>query len=201
MSRAVWKWSLLCVLLIVAIWQSGMVLTFRIIEFPGEVFTSGYNLAGMPIWMAWLMVIMSSLVAVICEETGYRGYMQVPLESRYGPIAAIVLISILFLIIHLQQVWAPSLLVHLFALSVLLGIVAYTSGSLIPGMVAHFGLDIFNFSYWWTDIAGQYDHRPISETGMDDHFFIWGIFFLLSVVLFFWTIRKTKAARGKERVY
>ena len=198
MPWPVWKWSLLCALLIVAIWQSSLVVTFRIINISGDVFTVGYNLTGLPIWIAWLMVIMSSLVAGICEETGYRGYMQVPLESRYGPIASIVLVSTLFLIIHLQQVWAPPLLLHLFALSVLLGILAYTSDSLIPGIVAHFELDIFNFSYWWTDIAGHYDYRPISETAIDSHFIIWISFFIISLVLFFWAIRKTKAAQREE---
>jgi membrane protease YdiL (CAAX protease family) len=198
MPRAAWKWSLFSALLIVTIWQSGLIVTFRIIEFPGDEFTAGYKLAPMPIWIAWLMIIMSSLVAGICEETGYRGYMQVPLESRYGPVVAISLVSILFLIVHLQQVWARPLLLHLFVLGVLLGILAYISGSLIPGIIAHFGLDIFNFSYWWTDIAGQYDHRPVSETGIDVHFIVWGLIFLISVLLFFWAIRMTKAARGEE---
>ncbi len=75
MSAAVWKWSLAAAMLIVVVWQSGMVLTFRIIEFPAEAFAAGYNLEAIPLWLAWLMVIMFSLVAGICEETGYRGYM------------------------------------------------------------------------------------------------------------------------------
>lgn len=190
LSEDVWKWGLLAAILIVALWQSGLVLTFRIIEYPQEVMVGSYDLAGMPVWVAWLMVIMASLVAGICEETGYRGYMQVPLENRYGPVPAIVLVSLLFLIIHLQQVWAAPLLLHLFALSVLLGILAYASGSLIPSIVAHFGLDIFNFSYWWTDLAGRYDRQPLAETGIDAHFLIWGLLFIFSVILFLWTIRK-----------
>jgi membrane protease YdiL (CAAX protease family) len=94
MSAAVWKWGLAAAMLIVVIWQSGMVLTFRIVEFPAEAFTAGYNLEARPLWLAWLMVIMSSLVAGICEETGYRGYMQVPLEERYSPGVAITIVSI-----------------------------------------------------------------------------------------------------------
>jgi membrane protease YdiL (CAAX protease family) len=190
LTADIWKWGLLSALLIVAIWQSGIVLTFRIIEFPGDVLTSGYDLTGLPLWIAWLMIIMSSMVAGICEETGYRGYMQVPLENRYGPGASIVLVSILFLVIHLQQVWAPPLLLHLFGLSVLLGILAYASGSIIPSIVAHFSLDIINFSYWWTDLAGRYTQRPIVETGVDAHFLAWGLFFIVSLGLFFWAIRK-----------
>ena len=195
MSAAVWKWGLAAAMLIVVIWQSGMVLTFRIVEFPAEAFTAGYNLEAIPLWLAWLMVIMSSLVAGICEETGYRGYMQVPLEERYSPGVAITIISIMFLVIHLQQVWAPPVLFHLFALSVLLGILAYASGSLIPGIIAHTSLDIFNFSYWWTDVAGTFDKRPITETGIDSHFVVWVLILVASVALFSWAARKTLAAR------
>ena len=198
LSVDIWKWGLFSALLIVIIWQSGIVVTFRIIEFPDDVLTAGYDLTGMPLWVAWLMVIMSSLVAGICEETGYRGYMQSPLESRYGPGASILLVSILFLVIHLQQVWAPPLLLHLFALSVLLGILAYASGSLIPGIVAHFCLDIINFSYWWTDLAGRYYQRPINQTGVDGHFLAWGMLFVVSVGLFFWSIRKTIRVRPQS---
>jgi len=182
-------------MLIVAVWQSGMVLTFRIIEFPTESFTAGYDLESMPLLLAWLMVIVSSLVAGICEETGYRGTMQVPLEERYHPGVAITIVSSMFLVIHLQQAWAPPVLFHLFALSVLLGIIAYASGSLIPGMIAHAGLDTFNFSYWWTDVAGTFDRRPLTETGIDAHFVVWILILVASVVLFYWAARKTLAAR------
>lgn len=198
MPAAVWKWGLVAAILIVAIWQSGMVLTFRIIEYPTEAFTAGYNLEAMPIWLAWLMVIMSSMVAGICEETGFRGYGQVPLEERFGPGIAITIVSIMFLIVHLQQVWAPTVLFHLLSLSVLLGILAYVSGSLLPSIVAHTSLDIFNFSYWWTDIAGKFDKRPLAETGIDAHFILWMLTFLASVVLFSWAVSKTLAAHRQK---
>jgi membrane protease YdiL (CAAX protease family) len=195
MSRKTWQWSLLCALLIVALWQSSLVIAFRLIEFPGDVLTAGYNITGLPIWIAWLTVIMAALVAGICEETGYRGYMQVPIESRHGPVLAIALVSVLFFVIHLPQAWAPAMLLQLFMASVLLGMLAYSSGSLIPGILAHFGLDIFNFSYWWTDLAGHFDHRPISVTGVDGHFVVWATVFVASAGLFYWAIRKTRAAR------
>jgi membrane protease YdiL (CAAX protease family) len=192
----VWKWGLVSALSLVAIWQAGLIVTFRIVEFPGDVMTAGYDLAGAPLWAAWLMVVMTSLVAGICEETGYRGYMQRPIENRHGPVAAIGLVSALFLVIHLPQAWAPPLLVHIFALSVLLGVLAYASGSLIPGILAHFALDIFNFSYWWTDLAGRYTHRPIAETGIDTHFIIWGIMLLAAVGLFVFSIWKVMGNRN-----
>lgn len=196
MSAAVWKWSLVAALFFVVVAQSSFVLTFRIIEFPADTFTEEYYFFdALPLWLAWLAIIMSALVAGICEEIGFRGYMQVPLEKRYGPGVAIAIVSIMFLVAHLNQAWAPPVLFHLFALGSLLGILAYTSGSLIPSIIGHVIMDIFNFSYWWSDVAGKFEMRTILETGIDFHFIVWSLVFGTSIALFFWTARKTIAVR------
>lgn len=195
LSASIWKWGLVGAVLFVVVVQSGFVITFRIMEFPAETFTLEYNFDAMPLWLAWLTIIMASLVAGICEETGFRGYMQVPLEKRYGPGVGITMVSIMFLIIHLNQAWAPPVLFHLFVMSVLLGILAYVSGSLIPSIIGHIGIDIFNFSYWWSDIAGKFERRTIFETGIDFHFIGWFLIFGTSFVLFFWVARKIITVR------
>jgi len=195
MPATIWKWSLLAATFFVVIVQAGFVLTFRIIKFPAEQFTEGYAYDGMPIWLAWLGILMASLVAGICEETGFRGYMQVPLEKRYGSRTGIAIVSTMFVVVHLSQAWAPPLLLHLFAMSVLLGMLAYTTGSLIVSMIGHTVMDIFNFSYWWTDIGGRFEYPVISETGLDYHFFTWLLVFAGALALFFLCIRKIKAIR------
>ena len=196
MPAAVWKWSLVAAMLFVVVVQSGFVMTFRIIEFPAEAFAAGYSSFGdMPLWLAWLFIVMASLVAGICEEIGFRGYMQVPLEKRYGPLPGIVIVSMAFVVLHLNQAWAPPILFHIFAMSVMLGVLAYASGSLIPGIIGHTVMDIPNFAYWWTDVAGTFDKRPIAETGIDAHLIVWTLIFVASVALFCWAARKTLAAR------
>ena len=194
---AVWRWSLIAALLLVVIAQASFVVTFRIIELP-DSFTAGYRFDALPTWLAWSAIVMASLVAGICEEIGFRGYMQVPLERRYGPVVGTTIVSIAFVVFHLNQAWAPPVLVHLFAFSALWGILAYASGSLIPAMISHIVADIFNFSYWWTDVAGTFDRRPVAETGNDAHFFIWALILLASVALFSWAAHKTLAARRGE---
>lgn len=190
MPSSVWFWGMLAALFFVIIVQSGFVVTFRIIEFPAEIFKEEYKLDAWPVWLAWLYIIMSSLVAGICEETGFRGYMQVPLEQRYGPITAISIVSGIFLVTHLHQAWALPILAHVFVISILLGILAYASGSLIPSMIAHFIMDIFNFSYWWSDVAGTFNWKPIFRTGVDLHFILWLCGFITSVLLFTLIVRK-----------
>jgi len=195
LSGAVWKWGLIAAMLLVIVWQAGLVTTFRIIEFPQEAFTSEYNLGDAPLWLAWLFIVMSALVAGITEETGFRGYMQLPLEKRYGPIVGITIVSIVFLVIHLHQAWVTPLLFHVFVLSVMFGILAYTTGSLIPAIISHTVLDIFNFSFWWTDVAGRFERQTISETGIDSHFVIWALILVASIALFIVFTRKLLALR------
>jgi hypothetical protein len=152
----------------------------------------------MPVWLAWLGIVMASLVAGICEEVGYRGYMQVPLERRYGPATAIAVVVVVFLAAHLHQAWLPAFLVAGVIGSVMLGMLAWASRSLIPGMIGHTVMDIFNFSYWWSDVAGRFERRPIGETGLDAHFVAWTLLLAASLALFFWTVRRLIALRRES---
>ncbi len=196
LSRDVWIWGLLLAALLVVVWHSTLVVTFRFIEFPADLFVEEYRALGKaPPWVAWLVVIMTSIVAGICEETGFRGYMQVPLESRYGPTLAIAMVTGVFLVVHLHQAWAAPIVAQIIAVSALIGLLAHVSGSLIPGMIGHVVLDIINFSYWWTDLAGHFDKRPIAETGVDTHAIVWTLILAAATVLFLLACRKIWAVR------
>ena len=190
-----WFYALIAALLIVLIEQSGLVVTFRLIEFPADRFTSEYSfLESVPLWAAWLVIVMISAVAGICEEIGFRGYMQKPLENRFGPLVAIGIVSLMFVVVHLHQAWSGPLLIHIFFISVLFGTLAYASGSLIPGIIAHFIMDICNFSFWWSDIGWQFHATTIGETGVDRPFIIWTSLFLLAIIVFMLLIRNLKSS-------
>jgi hypothetical protein len=131
---------------------------------------------------------MSSLVAGICEEVGFRGYMQVPLERRFGPAAAIAGVSLIFVLIHLDRSWAVPVLPIIFLASVLLGVLAYKTKSLIPGIVGHTVLDVFDYSLWWTRLMGKFEYQTVFNSGIDAHFIIWVFIFLASLVIFIWTM-------------
>jgi len=193
LSPTEWKWSLLAAFFIVVIEQSGLVVTFRIMEFPAEIFITEFSfLAQIPVWAAWLVVIMISLVAGICEETGYRGYMQLGLEKRFGPVIGITIVSIMFVIIHLHQAWAGPIIFHIFFISVLLGSLAYFSKSLIPGIIAHVIFDILNFSFWWSDLGNQFSAEIIATTGIDTNFVLWVAVFLCSIISFIYVLFRLK---------
>ena len=190
LSPSVWKRSITAALLFVIIVQASFVITFRLVEFPAEKFTADYKILDkMPSWIAFTVIIMSSIVAGICEETGFRGYMQAPLEKKYGPPGAIIITSVIFMLIHLSHSWAFPILPHIFFASVLLGILAYKTGSLIPGIVGHSILDIFDYSVWWSNITGGFHMQTIFKTGIDLHFIVWNLVFIFALFVFFRLIK------------
>src|SRR6202046_809418 len=122
--------------------------------------------------------------------------MQGPLEKTYGVAIAIVITSFVFTAIHLSHSWAPPIWPHIFFASVLLGILAYHTGSLIPGIIRHAILDIFDYSVWWTDITGGFQKRTIFQTGIDLQFMLWLLIFLTALFGFFKVVLKLKAGKG-----
>lgn len=201
LTGKVWILALTGAALCVLIEQAGLVFTFRLTEFPSGQFKAEYQfLETIPTWAGWLMIIMISVVAGVCEETGFRGYMQQPLEERYGPVVSIALVSVVFVAVHLHQQWSGPVVVHVFLISFMLGLLAFNSGSLIPGMIAHVVLDVFNFSFWWSDLGGQFDMKPIYSTGIDLHFIMWATILLAGIVSFIALMpRLRKVAGSRDR--
>jgi hypothetical protein len=87
------------------------------------------------------VVIAFAIGAPIVEELFFRGALQRALIRRLGPIAGIALTSIVFALLHLSgnvSVGAALTLVgELAAFGVVLSVLAYRTGRLGPGMVAH----------------------------------------------------------------
>jgi membrane protease YdiL (CAAX protease family) len=193
LSSSTWVKGIAGALLFVFIVESSLVVTFRIIPFPEHAFKSQYPVFDeLPKILAWALVICSALVAGICEETGFRGYLQVPLEKHYGAFRGILFSSLFFMVVHLSKAWAGGIVPQIFFAGILLGILAYKTGSLIPGIIAHVLLDIINFSYWWSHLAGNFEQKTIAQTGLDGSFIFWSLFLILSVITFFYVMGKLK---------
>jgi membrane protease YdiL (CAAX protease family) len=91
-----------------------------------------------------ILIIMGSLVAGFTEEAGFRGYMQGMIERRHGPVVAILVSGTVFGFAHFSH---PQVgLAHLpyyIAVSAVFGMLAYLTGSILPGVVLHSFGDIF----------------------------------------------------------
>lgn len=85
----------------------------------------------------------------------------------------------------------------IFAASVLLGVMAWSAKSLAPAVLGHFLMDVFNFGYWWTGLIGEFEARPISETGLDGSFI--AILAALLISSFLLTIGVSLSCRRSRR--
>ena len=192
LSGAQWFWGLTAAVSFAATIHAAMVVLFRLVPFPAEAFHHGYDFSFIPSrQMQWLACIVSALSAGVCEETGFRGYMQRPIENRHGPVVAILISSLLFMLLHLTKDWALIGMVPIvFGAGVLLGTLARASGTLVFCILGHWIMDIGLFAYWWTQIAGTFNQRPISQTGMDQMFYgECGVFAGALIVLLLATVR------------
>ena len=96
-------------------------------------------------------------MAAVCEEVFFRGFLQTALERRHRPLGAIGIASVLFALAHLNPWWAPSMLLA----GVIFGLLAYTTDSVLPGIVAHAvnnGVTLFIIG-----LGGDGQSSPVSE--------------------------------------
>jgi membrane protease YdiL (CAAX protease family) len=199
LSAAQWFWGLIAALSFAATIHAAIVLLFRFVPFPIEAFRHGYDFSFIPsLPLRWIAVVVSATSAGICEETGFRGYMQQPIEEFHGAPIAILVSSFFFMVVHLTKAWAMVGMVPIvFGAGVLLGLLAWSSRSLIPGMIGHAVMDIGLFAYWWTGIAGDFTARPIAETGVDHPFLITCAVLattLVIVLLAVWRLRRIRVS-------
>lgn len=81
---------------------------------------------------ALLLLVATTVAAPICEEIMFRGYVQRAYD-RWGAWAGIVICSVIFVLYHLRFLGLPGLV----PVALMLGLVAWRSESLLPGMVLH----------------------------------------------------------------
>ncbi len=196
LSSAQWFLGLIAALAFAATVHASIVVLFRLVPFPLASFRHGYDFSFIPTQpLRWIAVVMSAASAGICEETGFRGYMQRPIEQKHGPAIAILTSSFFFLILHLSKDWATIGMVPIvFGAGVLLGMLAWSSRSLVFCIIGHTVMDIGLFAYWWTGIAGDFTARPIGETGVDTAFLIACAALVISLSLVLLSIARLKAS-------
>jgi membrane protease YdiL (CAAX protease family) len=169
LSGREWGWGILAALTFAATVHAAIVLVFRVEPFPAQAFHRGYALTAIPSpFLQWVVCVVSALSAAVCEEVGFRGYLQRPIESAGAPRLAVLMSAVVFMLVHVNKSWALLAMVPIvFGAGVLLGSLARASGTLLFGMLGHWMMDIGLFAYWWTQIAGTFSERPFARTGWD----------------------------------
>ena len=157
----------------------------------------------MPFLTAVLLLVMASIVAGVVEESAFRGYMQGPIERRFGPVAAILITGVVFGLAHYNHhpTAVVSMLPYYVVVSAVYGGLAYATDSILPGMVLHAGGDIFSLTRLWATGLSELQvsntaPRLIWETGLDASFLRSVIVFtvLASVSLWLYSTLRRMAA-------
>ena len=91
------------------------------------------RLLARPGWEQPVMVASAALLAPLCEEAAFRGYLLTAFSLRRRPAVAVALSAALFGAMHLDLVRLPAV----FGLGLLYGWLAWRTGSIWPSVLAH----------------------------------------------------------------
>ena len=82
----------------------------------------------------WIVLVMAVVVtAALVEEMLFRGLLQGALEQRIDVTRSVIVTAVVFTIIHYNPWWAVEILL----LGMLMGVMAWKSQSIFPGVVVH----------------------------------------------------------------
>ena len=169
-SRNLWVWALTTGFLSVGSIVSLQLVYARFVRMPTEMVP---DFSHYPFISVLAVLLTSAAVAGLTEEAGFRGYMQVPIERRYGPWTASIVVGVLFCFWHFSHGIAHTVprLPYYFAISVTYSVIAYLSNSLWPVVIIHVLGDALEFLYvWW---RGAPRARPLLwQSGPDAAFWV-----------------------------
>jgi len=146
------------------------------------------DLSPYPLLTVWGMLLSVSMIAGMTEEVGFRGYMQKPLEEKYGLTVAILIVGTIFWLSHLSHATLniTHLPFHLWV-SIILGVYVYLANSLWPAIFMHTLADMVllpTYFFQTPDIFWQaLNARPIWKVGPTLMFYIMLLLFLFSAAL------------------
>ncbi len=113
-------------------------ITDTLVRFQGKTYAFLKN--PLPLWaIVWI-----SLCAGVSEEALFRAGLQTLLGDYIGTVAAILVSSAIFALVHMAK---PVVAGIIFAIGVLFGVVYVETGSLLTVMLAHAIYDIFALWY------------------------------------------------------
>jgi membrane protease YdiL (CAAX protease family) len=140
----VWAWSLGAGGLGIVALVLGLRVANRLVALPVQQVP---DLIGVPDATMLALLLASTPVAGMVEEAGFRGYMQGPIERRYGLIVAILITGTMFAVLHLD--FTPILWPYYMAVAAIYGTVTHLSGSILPAVVLHTAGNVYsNLNLW-----------------------------------------------------
>ena len=197
------KWSWISAVLLGATILSLIILGTRITDVPSGQIDQIERISIYPFWTILSLIIMTSVVAGIIEEISFRGYMQKPMEIRYGPKLAILIVALFFTLLHLPNATiTPQLIPIFFIGSIGWGVLAYLTNSIIPGIVIHIAVDIISYLWIWRNLeyAKTMYTESIIKNGIDMPFMILILVLLMQSILLIYSFSKLHKLNSQHKV-
>ncbi len=111
--------------------------------------------------------LVTALAAGVFEEAGYRGFLRKVLEERYGVHVATVVSALIFMIAHLSRGREYHIVLPLaFLFGWLYGLVAWKTGSILPGIVVHFSYNFARLLQRWLALQTDLGAGLMAGTGL-----------------------------------
>jgi len=191
LDRAEWAVALGAAFPVMIFFIAVTMISYRLVVVPSEELP----MPDMPWWSTYSVLLMISIVAGVSEEVGFRGYIQSPLEKRYGPVIAICVASALFWIAHLNHANGVPRVGALFIMGASLGTLAWCARSIWPAIIAHATADTLIFMGSVSSIGPDYiwEPVPLKESGVDGFFWIVILLVVLSGIAAFVMLRRLAA--------
>ena len=145
------------------------------------------------------LLLMAAPVAGLVEEAAFRGYMQGPIERRYGLAVSILITGTMFAVAHLD--FTLILWPYYVAVAAIYGVVTHLTNSVLPAVVLHTGGNLYsNIDLW---LHGQAEWQASSgpaaliwNAGADASFWMGSLALFLAAAATVWAyFRLARAAR------
>ena len=200
-SGKVWAWALFSGGLGITALVLALKVGNRLVVLPPQQLP---DLSHVPILTQLGLLLMAAPVAGIVEEAAFRGYMQGPIEQRYGVATAILITGTMFALVHLD--FTLTLWPYYVAVAAIYGTVTFLTQSILPAVVLHTAGNIYsNFDLWlhgqaeWQAAAGP--AALVWTTGADMSFWINSAVLLVVTAATVWSYKRlARAARGIPRL-
>jgi len=198
-SRRGWAWSLLAGGLGLVALVIALRVVNRLVELPQQEMPS---LPNVPPYTVWTLVMIGAPIAGLVEEAAFHGYMQGPIERRYGLIVAILITGTTFALVHLD--FTPILWPYYIAVSAVYGTVTFLTNSVWPAVVLHTSGNVYSNidlllhgrADWQAPAASA---ELVWATGVDSAFLQLMAALLVTVAAMLWAYTQLAGVTRQER--
>ena len=160
----------------------------------------------MPAATAFALLVMSSIVAAVTEEAGFRGYMQGPIERQYGLALGILVNGLMFGLLHFPNHpgQVVSMLPYYVAVAGVYGGLTWATNSILPAIVLHAGGDVWSLSRLWLTGRPEWQltgsaQTLLWESGVDSRFLLAALAFTALTAAFLWLCLALRRHTGPSR--